>query len=64
MRPEMIETPEAMKAYLLRATSQDDARMRAKRIVHGVQEARRTAGLADAHPRRRSQASPSPSPSR
>jgi hypothetical protein len=42
----------------------DNARWRVQRIVHGVQEAGRTAGLADAQLRRRSQASPSPSPSR
>jgi hypothetical protein len=61
---ELIETPEVMKTYRLLARSQANARWRVQRIVHGVQEAGRTAGLADAQLRRRSQASPSPSPSR
>jgi hypothetical protein len=42
----------------------DNARWRVQRIVHGVQEARRLAGLGHAQPRKLSQASPSPSPSR
>ena len=41
----LIETPEAMKAYLLRARSQDDARRRAQRLVQAVAQARRLAGL-------------------
>jgi hypothetical protein len=41
----LIETPEAMEAYLLRARSQDDARRRAQRLVQAVEQARRLAGL-------------------
>ncbi len=39
----MIETPEAMEAYLLRAQGQDDAKRRAQRCVEAVQEASRLA---------------------
>jgi hypothetical protein len=53
-----------MKTYRLLARSQANARCRVQRLLHGVQEVRRSAGLADAQLRRRSQASPSPSPSR
>ena len=35
----LIETPEAMEAYLLRARGQDDAKRRARRCVEAVQEA-------------------------
>ncbi|MCP9848984.1 DUF4236 domain-containing protein [Cyanobium sp. Morenito 9A2] len=35
----VIETPEAMEAYLLRAQGQDDLKRRAKRCVEAVQEA-------------------------
>lgn len=35
----LIETPEAMQAYLLRARSQDDAKRRAWRCIRAVQEA-------------------------
>jgi len=35
----VIETPEALEAYLLRAQSQDDARRRAQRCVEAVQRA-------------------------
>lgn len=41
----LIETPEAMEAYLLRARSQDDARRRAQRLVQAVEQARRLAKL-------------------
>ncbi|MEB3354056.1 MAG: hypothetical protein VKM34_07450 [Cyanobacteriota bacterium] len=39
----LIETPEAMKAYLLRAQGQDDAKRRAQRCITAVQEAARLA---------------------
>ena len=34
----LIETPEAMEAYLLRAQGQDDAKRRAHRCITAVQE--------------------------
>ncbi|MCP9889609.1 hypothetical protein KBY57_00875 [Cyanobium sp. Aljojuca 7D2] len=37
----MIETPEAMEAYLLRAQGQVDAKRRAQRCIQAVQEAAR-----------------------
>ncbi|MCP9878110.1 hypothetical protein KBZ17_16035, partial [Cyanobium sp. A2C-AMD] len=37
----LIETPEAMEGYLLRAQSQDDAKRRAQRCIESVQEALR-----------------------
>jgi hypothetical protein len=37
----VIETPEAMESYLLRAQSQDDAKRRAHRCVEAAQEAAR-----------------------
>ena len=37
----VIETPEAMEGYLLRAQSQDDAKRRAHRCVEAAQEAAR-----------------------
>ena len=37
----MIETPEAMEGYLMRAQSQDDAKRRAHRCVEAAQEAAR-----------------------
>lgn len=37
----VIETPEAMEAYLLRAQSQDDVKRRAHRCVEAAQEAAR-----------------------
>ena len=37
----VIETPEAMEGYLLRAQSQDDAKRRAHRCVEAAQEATR-----------------------
>ena len=41
----LIETPEAMEAYVLRAQGQDDAKRRAQRCITAVQEATRlTAG--------------------
>ena len=39
----LIETPEAMKAYLLRAQGQDDAKRRAERCIEAVREAARLA---------------------
>ncbi|MCT0232977.1 MULTISPECIES: hypothetical protein [unclassified Synechococcus] len=39
----VIETPEAMEAYLLRSQGQDDLKRRAKRCVEAVQEAGRLA---------------------
>lgn len=39
----VIETPEALQAYLLRARSQDDVKRRAHRCVEAVQEAARLA---------------------
>ncbi len=39
----LIETPEAMEAYLLRAQGQDDAKRRAQRCITAVQEASRLA---------------------
>jgi hypothetical protein len=45
----LIETPEALKGYLLRAQGQDDAKRRAQRCITAVQEAARLAagrGLA------------------
>jgi hypothetical protein len=41
----LIETPEAMEGYLLRAQGQDDAKRRAQRCITAVQEGAR---LADA----------------
>jgi len=35
----LIETPEAMEAYLVRAQGQDDAKRRAHRCISAVQEA-------------------------
>ena len=35
----VIETPEALQGYLLRAQSQDDAKRRAQRCIEAVQEA-------------------------
>jgi hypothetical protein len=40
----LIETPEAMEGYLLRAQGQDDAKRRAQRCIEAVQEAARLAG--------------------
>jgi hypothetical protein len=37
----LIETPEAMEGYLLRAQGQDDAKRRAQRCIQAVQEAAR-----------------------
>jgi hypothetical protein len=37
----LIETPEAMEDYLLRAQSQDDAKRRAQRCIQAVEEASR-----------------------
>jgi hypothetical protein len=39
----LIETPEAMEGYLLRAQGQDDAKRRALRCITAVQEAARLA---------------------
>jgi hypothetical protein len=39
----LIETPEAMEAYVLRAQGQDDAKRRAQRCITAVQEAARLA---------------------
>jgi len=39
----LIETPEAMELYLLRAQGQDDAKRRAQRCITAVQEASRLA---------------------
>ena len=39
----VIETPEAMEAYVLRAQGQDDAKRRAHRCIEAVQEASRLA---------------------
>jgi hypothetical protein len=39
----LIETPEAMEAYVLRAQGQDDAKRRARRCIEAVQEASRLA---------------------
>jgi hypothetical protein len=39
----VIETPEALEAYLLRAQGQDDAKRRAQRCITAVQEASRLA---------------------
>jgi hypothetical protein len=39
----VIETPQAMQAYLLRAQGQDDAKRRAQRFIEAVQEASRLA---------------------
>jgi len=39
----VIETPEAMEGYLLRAQGQDDAKRRAQRCIEAVQEASRLA---------------------
>jgi hypothetical protein len=39
----LIETPEAMELYLLRAQGQDDAKRRAQRCITAVQEAARLA---------------------
>jgi len=35
----LVETPEAMEAYLLRAQGQDDAKRRAQRCIEAVQQA-------------------------
>ena len=39
----LIETPEAMEGYLLRAQSQSDAKRRAQRCIEAVQQASRLA---------------------
>ena len=39
----LIETPEAMAAYLLRAQGQDDLKRRARRCIEAAEEARRLA---------------------
>jgi hypothetical protein len=39
----LIEPPEAMEAYLLRAQGQDDAKRRAQRCITAVEEASRLA---------------------
>ena len=39
----VIETPEAMEGYLLRAQGQDDAKRRAHRCIEAMQEAARLA---------------------
>ena len=39
----LIETPEALEGYLLRAQGQDDAKRRAQRCITAVQEASRLA---------------------
>lgn len=39
----LIETPEAMEGYILRAQGQDDAKRRAKRCISALQEATRLA---------------------
>jgi hypothetical protein len=39
----LIETPEAMEGYLLRAQGQDDAKRRVQRCIEAVQEASRLA---------------------
>jgi hypothetical protein len=39
----LIQTPQAMEAYLLRAQGQDDAKRRAQRCITAVQEASRLA---------------------
>ena len=39
----LIETPEAMEAYVLRSQGQDDAKRRARRCITAVQEASRLA---------------------
>ena len=39
----VIETPEALEGYLLRAQSQDDAKRRARRCLEAVQQASRLA---------------------
>lgn len=39
----VIETPEAMEAYLLRGQGQDDAKRRAQRCIEAVQQASRLA---------------------
>jgi hypothetical protein len=41
----LIETPEAMEGYLLRAQSQDDAKCRAQRCIEAVQEAQRLSAV-------------------
>ena len=41
----LIETPEAMEGYLLRAQGQDDAKRRAQRCITAVQEASRLAAF-------------------
>jgi len=40
----LIETPEAMEAYVLRSQGQDDAKRRAQRCITAVQEGARLAG--------------------
>jgi hypothetical protein len=47
----LIETPEAMEGYVLRAQGQDDAKRRAQRSITTVQEASR---LAAGHTRPKS----------
>jgi len=41
----LIETPEALEAYLLRARSQNDAKQRAQRCIEAVHEAVRLAAM-------------------
>ena len=40
----VIETPEAMEAYLLRSQGQDDLKRRARRCIQATEEALRLAG--------------------
>ncbi|MEY4801900.1 MAG: hypothetical protein RLZZ274_631 [Cyanobacteriota bacterium] len=41
----LIETPEAMEGYLMRAQSQDDAKRRVQRCIEAMQEASRLAAF-------------------
>ena len=46
----LIETPEALEGYLLRAQSQDDAKRRAQRCMAALQQAIRMAAEPRALP--------------
>jgi hypothetical protein len=56
----VIETPEAMEGYLLRAQSQDDAKRRAHRCVEAAQEAARLVNARGWINRTLAPSSPSP----
>jgi hypothetical protein len=49
----LVETPEAMAAYVLRAQGQDDLKRRARRCIEAAQEASRLAQARSVRRRQR-----------